>query len=263
MRPHARALAAHVQAAIAGTVQPRAAIPPARRLAPHVQAAIAATAQPAMPPRGAVARPTLPVSPKPAAAGLNGAVQPAFLSGLCSIFSSCWPGGSGSREPTRSEDSKGLLLNEEIPSKKRSTSHYVGQGDSADLTPRDTYFPGDLTACAMVFVFDNEEGCVYHWPFHTPSTSYLRELRTAMSSAGVTDPTRCLAFGRDYGLSNPKRKKYLESWAEFGDFVQDQLGVAPEIFLCEDQYSNPILEFTGSSVVSRFPPFTGLEELMG
>jgi hypothetical protein len=181
---------------------------------------------------------------------------------LCSIFSNCWP-GSGSREPSGSEDDEGPLLSEEKPSKKPSTSHYVGQGGSADLTPGDTYFPGDLTACAMVFVFDSEEGCVYHWPFHSPSTTYLGKLESAMGSAGVINPARCLAFGRDYGLSNPKRPEYLESWAKFGKFVENQLGVAPEIFLCEDNYSNPILKFTGSSVVSTFPDFERLEDLMG
>jgi hypothetical protein len=265
--PATRATAApHVQAAVARTAQPKTAPQRGGARAPHVQAATGVAAQPrrapeprarVVPPPAVQARP-IPSFP---AGPAGGTLQP-----FCGCFSGVWDWVT-SRFSNNQNNFQPLPQVEEqrveIVVQRRAESHLVGQGSYSSLTLNDSYCPGDLTACAMVFVLDADGGCVYHWPFHTEGGSYLGKMNTAMHEAGVAQAVTCEIFGRDYGLTNPNRGEYLESWRSFGDYIQQNLGVAPAISLCEDTYSNPILVYTARGIVSRFPPFTPLATLMG
>jgi len=263
------AAAPHVQAAMARTAQPK--IAPQREggaRASHVQAATGAAAQPRraplQPARVAPQVQARPIAGPPRGAA-GGTVQPCgFFSYLWKGLTSCVWGDQNNQNnnfaPLEQEEPQEL----EIVVQRQPESHQVGQDGSSPLTLNDSYSPGDLTACAMVFVLDaNGGGCVYHWPFHTPSGRYLSKMQTAMREAEMGRAVACQIFGRDYGLTNSKRGEYLEGWKEFGDYIQENLGFAPAISLCEDAYSNPILVYTARGIESRFPPFTPLATLMG
>jgi hypothetical protein len=262
--PATRAMAApHVQAATARIAQPKLAPPREGHRAPHVQAAAGAAAQPrrALEQRARVV-PAPPVQARPVpsfpAHPAGGTVQP-FCGWLWDKITSCFRSEPDEFQPLFQVEDQQV----EVVVQRRSESHLVDQNDYSPLTLNDSYYPGDLTACAMVFVLGAGGGCVYHWPFHQSNGGYLTRMQTAMREAGVAHAVTCQVFGRDYGLTNSKRGEYLESWRVFGDYIQQHLGVAPAISLCEDDYSNPILIYTARGIVSRFPEFTPLATLMG
>jgi hypothetical protein len=187
----------------------------------------------------------------------------------CGFFTYLWRGLTSCVWGDQNNQNNFAPLEQEEPQElevvvqRRGETHLVTEGNYlSSLTLNDSYVPGDLTACAMVFVLGEDGGCVYHWPFHLPTGQYLSKMQTAMREAGIDRAVTCQIFGRDYGLTNPSRGEYLEGWREFGVYIQENLDVVPEIFLCEDAYSNPILLYTARGIASRFPPVTPLATLM-
>ena len=96
-----------------------------------------------------------------------------------------------------------------------------------------------------------------------PPVDNLAKMQAAMREAGVARAVACQVFGRDYDLGNANRGEYLKGWHEFGIYIEEQLGVAPEIFLCEDNYSTAVLVYTKQGIISKFPTFTPLATLRG
>lgn len=256
----ARVVAAHVRAAIGLAAQAKPAGSGLRSPAPHVQAALAGPRPGSARREPTVLRATASGAATPARRA-GAVVQPAcIVNFFSSLFSSCFGGGSNQPQQQPQPDRHAYVSLAEVP---RSQSLLVDQGDSLTLTPGNSYFPGHLTSCAMVFALGDDGGCVYHWPGHSQSKDHALALRRAMAEARVTRWVGIEAYGLDFGLTNPKRGEYLDTWSAFGRFVQTEIGVAPAIFLCEDQWTNPILKYSGGRVTPVFPAFKTLEELKG
>jgi hypothetical protein len=189
-------------------------------------------------------------------------VQPrGFFSYLWKGLTSCVWGDQNNQHNFAPLEHEEELQELEIVVQRRPENHWVSEGNYETLILGDSYHPGFFTACGMVFVFGEEGGCVYHWPFHTASGQYLAKMEAAMRQAGVARAVACQVFGRDYDLGNSKRGEYLDGWHDFGNYIEENLGVAPEIFLCEDNYSTAFLAYTNQGVNSRFPTFTPLATL--